>query len=327
MALDGSPAGHLRPWLEEHVGIRGLMNAWEWESFLLSQIQLRDIVNVPCYDRLDDRLIILANDWIRLLRGIHNRELRSPTHQVAGREEYAFAKLYNLVYRLQDLVYSYYHGVPEVRRTPEQHETIWPGIPSSDVAQARFTIASLAQNGFGAWLEDIPMTGWTMHTTAMVFNFTFNPRTGVLGWANINEGTAVPRPRIKLDMIFTQADLDSEYVIVDDREIEPLSVYEWLEGIHSHLQSSPNGDTERSNARTEPFETMPSSSSNSSWDNLSDIRWGPSFTNDILVEINLPQYGARVVVKTQEGTTGGTEYHRTDSARTQCRHRHGPRHL
>ncbi|KAI0839209.1 hypothetical protein F5Y06DRAFT_29888 [Hypoxylon sp. FL0890] len=198
-------------YVAEFSNIRDKLSAWEWEAALLSARQLNQLRDQPCQESLDSQLIVVTNDWLSRLQGLWNREIRSPNRQILHQRPYAFAGLFNMVYAIQQLVYLYYWGDIETCRTPEHHTTIWPGMPRTDVTQARFTIATLAKFGFCAWLEDLlkdpnapyPPTG------AMIYDFHFNCETRVLSWANVNEGGIV-LPRQRLHLVFPEHDDQDE---------------------------------------------------------------------------------------------------------------------
>ncbi|KAI0137634.1 hypothetical protein F4776DRAFT_654693 [Hypoxylon sp. NC0597] len=220
--------------LEDYARVRDMMSAWDWEKNLFSSQQLHRLREQPCHSLLDGRLIIITNDWLNKLQGLWNREIRSPNRQIAYRRPYTFAGLFNLVYKLQQLVYLYYWDDRETVRTLDHHWTIWPNVPRSDVTQARTVIATLATLGFGAWLEDMPTDASQMPTVAMISNFHFNFETRTLSWANINE-TGLIRPRIKLHLVFPVQDdrpEDEEGFLTAEglRQLDS-SIFSWLSNI------------------------------------------------------------------------------------------------
>ncbi|OTA68464.1 hypothetical protein K449DRAFT_429318 [Hypoxylon sp. EC38] len=226
-------------YLEEYAELRDMMSAWEWEMHLFSSQLLDYLREQPCYSALDGRLIIITNDWLNRIQELWNREIRSPKRQVSYQRPYTFAGLFNLVYKLQQLVYLYHWGDSETVRTPDHHRTFWPRTPRSDVTQARFVIATLAKLGFGAWLEDMPTNPSQTPKASMIFDFHFNCHTRTLSWANINE-TGLDSPRIKLHLVFPEQDDQPE----DEREFESAEyLREFNSFIFSWLWNIPDDET------------------------------------------------------------------------------------
>ncbi|KAI1138141.1 hypothetical protein F5Y05DRAFT_419011 [Hypoxylon sp. FL0543] len=188
-------------YLEEWVEERNAMSAWEWEAQLFPFPVLDYLIKWPCSDFMDGQFIVLASDWLSKIQELCDEELRSRSHQIHHQGPYAFAGLFNLLYKVHELVFRYYWRDVDTRETFEQHRTIWRGIPRSGLTQARFTIATLAKMGFGAWLEDLPTYTSYPPMSAMTFDFHFDRHTRVLGWANVNEHPGV-LPRHTLHLVF-----------------------------------------------------------------------------------------------------------------------------
>ncbi|KAI1454723.1 hypothetical protein F4805DRAFT_306591 [Annulohypoxylon moriforme] len=228
----------LLKWFPSHIAHRATMSADRWERILLTRSALVRIYNRPCSDDMDNRLIIVANDWIRVLQKLLDKELRDPNHQVDKFcVEYEFSKLHGLVYHLHDLLYQYSRGVPQVRQTYEHHRTTNFGIPESDVAQARQTMAKLLLMDFGTWIEDMSNGGWlNAYPSAGFFDFAFDPQRAVLSWTEHHEDKT-RYERMDLDMVFERRRPTEDDLVVDE-EIEPRSVYSWILGVPDDVSLS-----------------------------------------------------------------------------------------
>ncbi|KAI2469518.1 hypothetical protein F4781DRAFT_213533 [Annulohypoxylon bovei var. microspora] len=232
----------LAPWLVGHVRRRPGLDAHRFERFLFTRTPLLQLQALPCYDLLDSRLVVVANDWIRMLSKLSDREHRSPENRIRNCEAYKFSRLYAMVYRLHELVYMYMHGVPRVRRVPQYHWTQTPGEPRTDVTQARYTMAVLMHNRFGTWLESMLTQGSLERPPTAVFDYTFDPLTGMLGWADTTEESRIPRRRFILDLIFENVRPTlHDHVLKEAIDIEPRSVFIWI----LEIQDNEDGDTDR----------------------------------------------------------------------------------
>ncbi|KAI1445995.1 hypothetical protein F5Y02DRAFT_417604 [Annulohypoxylon stygium] len=227
-----------RRWHPGHIKRREKMTARRWESILFTPSTLVRLFDEPYNDDMDSHLILVANDWIRVLQRLVNRELRSPDNQVDEYcDKHQFSRLYALVYRLHDRVYQYSRGVPQVRQTPEHHMTTYAGVPESDVAQARQVMAKMLQMGFGTWIEDIMNGGWLhAYPGAEYTNFAFNPISWVLSWNDHDDGL-VNFHSMVLDMVFGGGG-PTEDEIEENNETElsePRSTYSWIQGVPDRL--------------------------------------------------------------------------------------------
>ncbi|KAI1384192.1 uncharacterized protein F4822DRAFT_63160 [Hypoxylon trugodes] len=226
---------HANLFLPFLIRMRPTVNAWEWEHHLLSPSESHYLRMRPCYTHFDSRILALSNDWMRILTRLCSSEHQLPRHQFANREPYAFTSLHTLVHKLHDLISEYDTGVPEVRGWDTWHRTLRPYVPRSGVAEARSTIAVLVSLGFGAWLEDVARMDWRSPQAVLIHNFAFDVKTGILGWANVEEGNLLPRPRIRLDLMFPdEEESEEEKVVVEtvSKDMSPhADILAWLDGV------------------------------------------------------------------------------------------------
>ncbi|KAI1094012.1 hypothetical protein F5B19DRAFT_446846 [Rostrohypoxylon terebratum] len=247
LGYEPRPSWYIRPrvprWHPGHVKRRAQMNARRWERTLFTPSALTRLCESPCNDDKDSHLLLVANDWIRVLHELNDRELRNPDHRF---DEYCavyqFSKLYMMVYRLHDRIYQYSRGVPQVCQTAEHHRTTYVGVPESDVAQARQVMAKLLQMGFGTWIEDITLGGWTYaYPCAEFTEFAFNPITYVLTWSDHEDGLVNCHGMV-LDMVFGAGKLTEEE-LEEKNELEPSeprSTYLWILGVPEGECESPD---------------------------------------------------------------------------------------
>ncbi|KAI0881568.1 uncharacterized protein GGS22DRAFT_172478 [Annulohypoxylon maeteangense] len=239
------PAWYIPPkpsqWLTSHVRRRANLTARRWEKFLFTRWSLVQLYSEPCYEKMDDRLIVAANDWLRVLRKLNNKELRSATHQVdlfCG--AYEFSRLYTMVYHLHEVLYKYSRGVPQVRQNPGHHRTVDSGIAESDVTQARQTLARLLLMEFGTWIENISLGGWlNAYPPAAFSNFEFDRIRGVVRWTE-NHGNELRYDDMALDMIFGHWG-PSEDDLENGHGYEPRSVFAWICGVPDDVSLSSDG--------------------------------------------------------------------------------------
>lgn len=190
------------------------MNAWKWETSLFYCEELESLRAQPCETSMDNRLLVLAEDWFRALNELCIREILDIDRRSIDCWHSTFSQHLYLVHKLYEMVARFRIGNPLFRRTPDDHQTFSPYTPRSDVTQARFAIATLAKMGFGTWLESLQKGNWRLSRMAMVYDFVFDRSTGTLCWANINDRDDAlnPRPRMILDLILpnlTPATLES----------------------------------------------------------------------------------------------------------------------